>query len=114
MCFSCGFHGSEGKLVQGSSLFLFSCQETYGQHDNSSQTEPILCIISEQGRLCKIRNLLLIHFPLTQGCTDRLSSGGAEAHTELPWKSVSLSFQLKCAWYPAMGASPFSGMVAGH
>lgn len=76
--------------------FLFSCWKTYGKYDNLSNLAGVgLCVTSEQGKLCKIRNAFPTHFPLRQGF-----SRGVEIHAELPWKSTSFLSQMKSASEP--------------
>lgn len=96
MGFFCEVCGSEDRLVWVSPSFLFSCWKTYGKYDNLSNLAGVgLCVTSEQGKLCKIRNAFPTHFPLRQGF-----SRGVEIHAELPWKSTSFLSQMKSASEP--------------
>lgn len=55
--------------------FPFSCWKTYGKYDNlPNLANAGLCVTSEQGKLCKIRNAFPTHFPLMQGCSEGLRS----------------------------------------
>lgn len=100
MCFSRELHGSEDRLVQVSCSFSFSCQKTYGECDNSSQT----CLMS--ARMLSVNRAgcvkLETHFQLTSHSPEDAQTDwvlGAWRHTLNHHGNSLLSFQLKHVWY---------------